>query len=162
MDNERKHMRKSIGLGLNKYISYSPETEFVENYGEHNDFLIYVPLNELVVNERLNDMDMTFVTEEAKKWAKFPRQNEIFESIKKIGLQLPITVKKFVDWKINKEFFKFVCSGARIQYAVENEFTHIIGCVAKDDEEVMKKMVYQAKQENKFIDEKFVDKWWQS
>ena len=45
---------------------------------------------------------------------------------------------------------------------VKNEFTHIIGCVAKDDEEVMKKMVYQAKQENKFIDEKFVDKWWQS
>jgi len=140
------------GLGLNKTVTSSPTIEFAHELGDHGNICKYIPLNEIII-----DKNGTNITQ--KNSVVFDRQKAIFKSIDEQGLKLPITVLK------EDNIYNFLSSksgGARMTYAVLRGFTHIIGYVAKNHEEVKTRMIKQAKKEIEYIDEKHISKWWLS
>ena len=137
------------GLGLNKTITNTPDTDFAYEHGDHGNLCKYIPLKDILIDE-----DGTDVTQNS--WAIFSRHKAIFKSIDEQGLKHPITVLK-KDGKI-----RFACSGGRLTYAVLRGFTHIIGYIANDLADIKVQMVQQAKKEKEYIDEKYINKWWES
>jgi len=88
------------------------------------------------------------------RWAEFNRQRIIAEHIAANGLKNPIIVIADGDK------YKFVASGARIQFAVKNGYTHIDAIVLEDEADVRPLMVEQAKTEEQYLDPQHIHKWW--
>ena len=88
------------------------------------------------------------------KWAEFDRQRAIAEHITINGMKNPIIVVADGDK------YKFTASGARIQFAVKNNYTHIDAIVVIDESSVRPLMVEQAKTEELYLDAKYINEWW--
>ena len=89
------------------------------------------------------------------KWAKFDRQRAVAEHILANGLKNPIIVVADGDK------YRFAASGARIQFAVMNGYTHIDAIVLTDESEVRPLMIEQAKTEEQYLDEQYIHRWWE-
>ena len=89
------------------------------------------------------------------KWAKFDRQRAVAEHILANGLKNPIIVVADGDK------YRFAASGARIQFAVMNGYTHIDAIVLIDESEVRPLMIEQAKTEEQYLDEQYIHRWWE-
>jgi hypothetical protein len=89
------------------------------------------------------------------KSAIFRRQFVIGCSIASNGLKNPIIVLA------DGEKFRFVCSGARITYAILNGYTHIDAIVLNDESEVRPLQIEQAKTEINYIAEEYIYNWWE-
>ena len=89
------------------------------------------------------------------KWAKFDRQRAVAEHILANGLKNPIIVVADGDK------YRFVASGARLQFAVVNGYTHIDAIVLTDEAEVRPLMIEQAKTEEQYLDEQYIHRWWE-
>ena len=89
------------------------------------------------------------------KWAKFDRQRAVAEHILANGLKNPIIVVADGDK------YRFAASGARIQFAVMNGYTHIDAIVLTDEAEVRPLMIEQAKTEEQYLDEQYIHRWWE-
>jgi hypothetical protein len=89
------------------------------------------------------------------KWAEFDRQRAVVQHIEEYGLKNPIIV--LADG--NK--YRFVASGARLQYAVKNGYTHIDAIVLTDESGVRPLMIEQAKTEELYLDPQHIHRWWE-
>jgi hypothetical protein len=89
------------------------------------------------------------------KWAEFSRQKAIAEHIAANGLKNPIIVVA------NGDKYRFAASGARIQFAVKNGYTHIDAIVLTDDADIKPLMVEQAKTEEQYLDPQHIHRWWE-
>jgi len=106
-----------------------------------------IPLADIMLNETDNVFEY--------KSAIFRRQFVIGCSIASNGLKNPIIVLA------DGEKFKFVCSGARITYAILNGYTHIDAIVLNEESEVRPLMIEQAKTEINYIPEEYINNWWE-
>ena len=106
-----------------------------------------IPLADIMLNETENVFEY--------KSAIFRRQFLIGCSIASNGLKNPIIVLA------DGEKFKFVCSGARITYAILNGYTHIDAIVLNEESEVRPLMIEQAKTEINYIPEEYIHNWWE-
>jgi len=98
--------------------------------------------------------DTESVVDVAADWAIFDRQKAIAESIAKDGLKNPVIVLA------NNDKYRFTASGARIQYAVMNGYTHIDAIVLEDEAQVRPLMVQQAETEQLYLDNQHIHEWW--
>ena len=89
------------------------------------------------------------------KWAEFDRQRAVAQHIEENGLKNPIIVLT------DDDKYRFVASGARLQYAVKNEYTHIDAIVLTDESEVRPLMIEQAKTEELYLDPQHIHRWWE-
>ena len=94
------------------------------------------------------------VVDVAADWAIFDRQKAIAESIATEGLKNPVVV--LADG--NK--YRFTASGARIQYAVMNGYTHIDAIVLEDETDIRPLMIQQAETEQLYLDTNHIHEWW--
>jgi len=106
-----------------------------------------IPLADIMLNETENVYEY--------KSAIFRRQFLIGCSIASEGLKNPIIVLA------DGEKFRFICSGARITYAILNGYTHIDAIVLSDESEVRPLMIEQAKTEINYIPEEYIHNWWE-
>jgi hypothetical protein len=88
------------------------------------------------------------------KWAEFDRQRAVAQHIESHGLKNPVIVLA------NGDKYRFCASGARLQYAVKNGYTHIDAIVLTDQDEVRSLMVEQAKTEELYLDPQHIHQWW--
>lgn len=88
------------------------------------------------------------------KWAEFDRQRAVASHIAEHGMKNPIIVLA------NGDKYRFTASGARIQYAVKNGYTHIDAIVVNEESEVRPLMIEQAKTEELYLDERHISHWW--
>ena len=105
-----------------------------------------IPLADIMVSETESVLD--------NKWAEFDRQRAVADHIAEHGLKNPIIVLADGDK------YKFCASGARIQFAVKNGYTHIDAIVLTDEAEVRPLMVEQAKTEAEYLDPQHIHVWW--
>lgn len=89
------------------------------------------------------------------KWAEFDRQRAVAEHIAANGLKNPIIVVA------NGNKYRFTASGARLQFAVKNGYTHIEAIVLTDEADVRPLMIEQAKTEELYLDEQYIHRWWE-
>lgn len=89
------------------------------------------------------------------KWAEFDRQRAVAEHIAANGLKNPIIVVA------NGDKYRFTASGARLQFAVKNGYTHIEAIVLTDEADVRPLMIEQAKTEELYLDEQHIHRWWE-
>jgi hypothetical protein len=89
------------------------------------------------------------------KWAEFDRQRAVAEHIAANGLKNPIIVLADGDK------YRFTASGARLQFAVKNGFTHIDAIVLTDEADVRPLMVEQAKTEKQYLEPQHIHRWWE-
>jgi hypothetical protein len=89
------------------------------------------------------------------RWAEFDRQQAVAKHIEENGLKNPIIVLA------DSEKYQFVASGARLQYAVKNGYTHIDAIVLTDESEVRPLMIEQAKTEELYLDPQHIHRWWE-
>ena len=89
------------------------------------------------------------------KWAEFDRQRAVAQHIEENGLKNPIIVLADGDK------YRFTASGARLQYAVKNGYTHIDAIVLTDESEVRPLMIEQAKTEELYLDPQHIHRWWE-
>lgn len=108
-----------------------------------------VALADIMVDEKKSVVDV------AADWAIFPRHYMIASSIASQGLKNPIIVLA------NGDKYRFAASGSRIQFAVMNGYTHIDAIILTDEADVKPLMVEQAKTQEKYLDEKYVVRWWE-
>ena len=94
------------------------------------------------------------VTESSPSWAIFSRQNQIALSIGLQGMKNPVIIQEK-----DGELY-FTASGARIQYAVLNGYTHIDAIVLNDSDKIRELMVEQAKTEVNYISSEYINEWW--
>ena len=94
------------------------------------------------------------VVDVAADWAIFDRHKAIAESIAKEGLKNPVVV--LADG--NK--YRFTASGARIQYAVMNGYTHIDAIVLENETDIRLLMIQQAETEQLYLDTNHIHEWW--
>ena len=94
------------------------------------------------------------VVDVAADWAIFDRQKAVAKSIAKEGLKNPVIV--LADG--NK--YRFTASGARIQYAVMNGYTHIDAIVLEDETDIRPLMIQQAETEQLYLDTNHIHEWW--
>ena len=106
-----------------------------------------IPLADIMLNETENVFKY--------KSAIFRRQFLIGCSIASNGLKNPIIVLA------DGEKFRFVCSGARITYAILNGYTHIDAIVLNEESEVRPLQIEQAKTEINYIPEEYIHNWWE-
>jgi hypothetical protein len=106
-----------------------------------------IALADIMVSETESVLD--------NKWAEFGRQKSVAEHIAANGLKNPIIV--LADG--NK--YRFTASGARLQYAVKNGYTHIDAIVLTDESEVRPLMIEQAKTEEFYLDPQHIHRWWE-
>lgn len=90
----------------------------------------------------------------ASDWAIFKRQYMVASSIALNGLKNPIIVLA------NGDKYRFTASGARIQFAVMNGYTHIDAIVLEDEADVRPLMVEQAQTEFQYLDPQYINEWW--
>jgi hypothetical protein len=90
------------------------------------------------------------------KWAEFDRQKAVASHIAEHGMKNPVIVLA------NGDKYKFCASGARLQFAVKNGYTHIDAIVVNDESEVRPLMVEQAKTEELYLDEQYIHRWWET
>ena len=98
--------------------------------------------------------DTQSVVDVAADWAIFGRQKAVAESIAKEGLKNPVIVLAQGDK------YQFTASGARLQYAVMNDYTHIDAIVLDDEAQVKPLMIQQAETEQLYLDPKHIHEWW--
>lgn len=108
-----------------------------------------IPLSDIMVDGEKS------VVQVAPDWAIFARNLQIASSIAKDGLKNPVIV--LADGSV----YKFVASGARIQYAVVNRYTHIDAIVLESETEVRPLMVEQARTEDQYLESKYIHRWWE-
>lgn len=96
----------------------------------------------------------TSVSEAANGWAVFPRNLRIATSIATHGMKNPVIVLRA------GEKYQFVASGARIQYAVINGYTHIDAIVLDDEAQVRPLMIEQAQTEQLYLEPQYIHEWW--
>ena len=89
------------------------------------------------------------------KWAEFDRQRAVAEHIAANGLKNPIIVLADGDK------YRFVASGARIQFAVKNDYTYIDAIVLQNEFDIRPLMVEQAKTEELYLDTQHIHRWWE-
>lgn len=89
------------------------------------------------------------------KWAEFDRQRAVAEHIAANGLKNPIIVIADGDK------YRFVASGARLQFAVKNGYTHIDAIVLENEEDARPLMVEQAQTEEQYLDPQYIHRWWE-
>lgn len=89
------------------------------------------------------------------KWAELDRQKSVAEHIAANGLKNPIIVLADGDK------YLFTASGARLQYAVKNGYTHIDAIVLTNEADVRPLMVEQAKTEEQYLDPQHINRWWE-
>ena len=89
------------------------------------------------------------------KWAEFDRQRAVAEHIAANGLKNPIIVVADGDK------YRFVASGARLQFAVKNGYTHIDAIVLTNEADIRPLMIEQAKTEALYLDEQHIHRWWE-
>jgi hypothetical protein len=106
-----------------------------------------IALADIMVSETESVLD--------NKWAEFGRQKSVAEHIAANGLKNPIIV--LADG--NK--YRFTASGARLQYAVKNGYTHIDAIVLTDESGVRTLMIEQAKTEELYLDPQHIHRWWE-
>ena len=94
------------------------------------------------------------VVEASPSWAIFPRQHLMALSIGLQGMKNPVIIQEK-----DGELY-FTASGARIQYAVLNGYTHIDAIVLNDLDEIRELMIEQAKTEANYISSEYIDEWW--
>jgi len=94
------------------------------------------------------------VVEASPSWAIFSRQNQIALSIGLQGMKNPVIIQEK-----DGELY-FTASGARIQYAVLNGYTHIDAIVLNDSDEIRELMIEQAKTEVNYISSEYINEWW--
>jgi len=94
------------------------------------------------------------VVDVAPDWAIFKRQYMVASSIALSGLKNPVIVLADGDK------YRFTASGARIQFAVMNGYTHIDAIVLTDEADVKPLMVEQAKTEQQYLDSQYINEWW--
>ena len=94
------------------------------------------------------------VTESSPSWAIFSRQNQIALSIGLQGMKNPVIIQEK-----DGELY-FTASGARIQYAVLNGYTHIDAIVLNDSDKIRELMIEQAKTEVNYISSEYINEWW--
>ena len=109
-----------------------------------------IPLSDIMVDDEKSVLDV------AESWAISPRHLQVTTSIASEGLKNPIIVLA------NNGKYRFVASGARIQFAVVNGFTHIDAIVLKDAADVKPLMIEQAKTEDQYLDERYIYRWWEA
>jgi hypothetical protein len=90
------------------------------------------------------------------KWAEFDRQRTVASHIAEHGMKNPVIVLA------NGDKYKFCASGARLQYAVKNGYTHIDAILVDDESEVRPLMIEQAKTEDLYLDEQYIHRWWET
>jgi len=105
-----------------------------------------IPLADIMVSETESVLD--------NKWAEFDRQRAVADHIAEHGLKNSIIVLKDGDK------YRFCASGARIQFAVKNGYTHIDAIVLTDEAELRPLMVEQAKTEEKYLNPQHIHVWW--
>jgi hypothetical protein len=88
------------------------------------------------------------------KWAEFDRQRAVAQHIEAYGLKNPVIVLA------NGDKYQFCASGARLQYAVKNGYTHIDAIVLTDQDEVRSLIIEQAKTEELYLDPQHIHQWW--
>jgi hypothetical protein len=106
-----------------------------------------IALADIMVSETESVLD--------NKWAEFDRQRAVAEHIAANGLKNPIIVVADGDK------YRFTASGARLQFAVKNGYTHIEAIVLTDEADVRPLMIEQAKTEEFYLDEKHIHRWWE-
>ena len=106
-----------------------------------------VALADIMISETESVLD--------NKWAEFDRQRAVAEHIAANGLKNPIIVLA------NGDKYRFTASGARIQFAVMNGYTHIDAIVLENEEDVRPLMVEQAKTEEQYLDPQYITRWWE-
>ena len=94
------------------------------------------------------------VVDVAADWAIFDRQKAIAESIATEGLKNPVILLADGDK------YRFTASGARIQYAVMNGYTHIDAIVLEDETDIRPLMIQQAETEQLYLDTNHIHEWW--
>ena len=107
-----------------------------------------IPLADIMVDDKS-------VVSVAPDWAIFARNLQIATSIAQDGLKNPVIVLA------DGEGYKFVASGARIQYAVINGYTHIDAIVVDNEAQVRPLMVEQAKTEEQYLQPQYIHRWWE-
>ena len=107
-----------------------------------------IALADIMVDEEKSVVDV------ANTWAVFPRHLQLATSIASEGLKNPIIVLADGDK------YCFVASGGRIQFAVINNYTHIDAIVLTNEADVRTLMVKQAKTEEQYFDDQYINKWW--
>jgi hypothetical protein len=90
------------------------------------------------------------------KWAEFDRQRAVASHVAEHGMKNPVIVLA------NGDKYKFCASGARLQFAVKNGYTHIDAIVVNDESEVRPLMIEQAKTEELYLDEQYIHRWWEA
>jgi hypothetical protein len=106
-----------------------------------------IALADIMVSETESVLD--------NKWAEFDRQRAVAQHIEENGLKNPIIVL----FDGNK--YRFIASGARLQYAVKNGYTHIDAIVLTDESGVRPLMIEQAKTEELYLDPQHIHRWWE-
>ena len=109
-----------------------------------------IALSDIMVDDKKSVLDV------ADSWAVSPRHLQITASIASKGLKNPIIVLA------DNGKYRFVASGARIQFAVINGFTHIDAIVLKNLTDVEPLMIEQAKTEEQYLDERYIHRWWEA
>ena len=89
------------------------------------------------------------------KWAEFDRQRAVAEHIAANGLKNPIIVVA------DASKYRFVASGARLQFAVKNGYTHIDAIVLENEKDVRPLMIEQAQTEEQYLDPQYITRWWE-
>jgi hypothetical protein len=105
-----------------------------------------IALADIMVSETKSVLD--------NKWAEFNRQRAVAQHIEENGLKNPIIVLADGDK------YRFTASGARLQYAVKNGYTHIDAIVLTDESGVRPLMIEQAKTEELYLDSQHIHRWW--
>jgi hypothetical protein len=105
-----------------------------------------IALADIMVSETESVLD--------NKWAEFDRQRAVAQHIEENGLKNPIIVLADGDK------YRFTASGARLQYAVKNGYTHIDAIVLEDEADVKPLMVEQAQTESQYLDPQYINEWW--
>lgn len=106
-----------------------------------------IPLADIMTSETESVLDV--------EWAVFDRQLAISDHIISHGLKNAIIVLA------NGEKYNFIASGARIQFAVKNGYTHIDAIVLNNTTDVLSLMIEQAKTEINYLDPSHVHIWWE-
>jgi hypothetical protein len=105
-----------------------------------------IALADIMVSETESVLD--------NKWAEFDRQRAVAQHIEENGLKNTIIVLADGDK------YRFTASGARLQYAVKNGYTHIDAIVLEDEADVKPLMVEQAQTESQYLDPQYINEWW--
>ena len=89
------------------------------------------------------------------KWAEFERQRAVSRHIEENGLKNPVIVLA------NGDKYRFCSSGARLQHAVKNGYTHIDAIVLTNEADIRPLMIEQAKTESLYLDSQHIHQWWE-